>query len=202
MSDTSLAAFLALVNGTRGHFLLESGHHGALWLDLDELFTSASRIAPFVTELASRLRPYDAEMICGPLLGGAFLSQLIAQALDLPFCFTERVMPAEPAGMYGAQYLLPSGFRSRVRGQRVAIVDDVVSAGSALRATRAELASHGATVVVGGALLQLGDVGARHLESAGVPVESVVRDDYTLWLPVSCPLCTSEIPLTGPASFA
>ncbi len=202
MSDTSLAAFLALVNGTRGHFLLESGHHGTLWLDLDELFTRASRIAPFVTDLAERIRPHDAEMICGPLLGGAFLAQLMAHELDLPFCFTERVMPAEPAGMYRAHYVLPSGFRSRVHGQRVAIVDDVVSAGSALRATRAELASHGAVVVVAGALLQLGDVGVGHLESVEVRVEAVARDDYTLWLPASCPLCASGIQLTGPPSLA
>ena len=200
MSETSLTAFLARVNGTRGHFQLESGHHGALWLDLDGLFASASRIAPFVTDLSSRVRRHNPEMICGPLLGGAFLAQLVAQELDLPFCFTERVMPANSMGLYRAQYVLPSVFRSRVPGRRIAIVDDVVSAGSALCATRSELASHGATVIVAGALLQLGDTGAGLLGRDGVPVEAVNRDDYMLWTPEQCPLCASMVPLTSPAA--
>ena len=200
MSDTSVAAFLALVNGTRGHFLLESGHHGALWLDLDGLFTRADRIAPFVDELAARIVPHDAEMICGPLLGGAFLAQLVAQKLALPFCFTERVMPSNAEGLYRAAYVLPAVFRPRVSGLRVAIVDDVISAGSALRGTLNELKSCDAHVVVAGALLQLGDVGATHLEREDVLVASVARDDYTLWLPTECPLCASGTPLTSPSA--
>ena len=32
--------------------------------------------------------------------------------------------------------------------------------------------------------------------SEAVPAEIVARDDYTLWLPASCPLCASGTPLT------
>ena len=44
MSDISAAAFLELLDGRRGHFRLESGHHRDLWLDLDPLFAEPSRI--------------------------------------------------------------------------------------------------------------------------------------------------------------
>ena len=195
MTDTDLSAFLALVSGRRGHFRLESGHHGGLWLDLDPLFAEPRRIAPFVERLADALRPHDVELICGPLLGGAFLAQLIAHALGAGFCFTERVMPARTDGLYQASYRLPAAMVSRVRGRRIAIVDDVMSAGSALRGTYMELQAHGGEAVVAGALLALGDVGARWFAERAVQVEAVARDEYRLWTPAECPLCASGEPL-------
>jgi orotate phosphoribosyltransferase len=199
VTETSTSAFLALVAGRRGHFQLESGHHGALWLDLDALFAEPARIDPFVGALANALRAYDVGVVCGPLLGGAFLAQLVAQKLSVEFCFTERVMPTELGGLYQTRYILPAAFRARVRGRRLAIVDDVMSAGSALRGTYSELRSHGAEPVVAGALLLLGDAGARLFAEQGVPVEAVARDEYTLWMPNECPLCLAGMPVERPA---
>src|SRR5713101_313784 len=138
MSDTTAAAFLELVAARRGHFRLESGHHTGLWLDLDALFAEPHQIAPFVATLTTALRPYAVSAVCGPLIGGAFLAQLVAQALQVQFYFTERVMLAQSATLYQARYRLPPVFASRARGRRVAMVDDVMSAGSALRSTYAE----------------------------------------------------------------
>lgn len=188
-------AFLKIVDGRRGHFRLESGHHSALWLDLDPLFSDPRRVEPFVSALAAALRPHDVAVVCGPLLGGAFLAQLAARALDAQFCFTERVMPAGRDGLYRAQYRLPPTMISGVRGKRVALVDDVMSAGSALRGTHAELLGHGAVPVVVGALLVLGNAGADYFAEKALPVEAVARDDYDIWFPGSCPLCASGTPL-------
>ena len=195
MSETTAADFLDLVAGRRGHFRLESGHHSGLWLDLDPLFADPLRIEPFVANLASALRPHAVSAVCGPLLGGAFLAQLVAHALAVEFCFTERVMPAQQSGLYRARYVLPSAFDARVRGKRIAMVDDVMSAGSALRGTYAELQAHDAVPVVAGALLVLGSTGADFFAEHGVAVEAVARDDYDLWLPADCPLCSEGLPL-------
>lgn len=186
---------MKLVSGRRGHFRLESGHHSGLWLDLDPLFAEPDRIAPFVTELASAIRPHRVAAVCGPLLGGAFLAQLLAHALAVQFCFTERVMPREHDGLYRARYVLPSAFVARLRGKRVAIVDDVMSAGSALRGTFAQLQAHNVVPVVAGALLVLGSTGANVFMEQGVAVEAVARADYDLWLPADCPLCAAAVPL-------
>jgi orotate phosphoribosyltransferase len=202
MSETTAAAFLELVAGRRGHFRLESGHHGALWLDLDSLFAQPRRIAPFVTTLAEALRPDAVSAVCGPLLGGAFLAQLIAHELAVEFCFTERMMPDQPGGLYQARYVLPSAFEARLSEKRVAIVDDVMSAGSALRGTYAELKAHAAEPIVAGALLVLGSTGAGFFAERGVRVEAVARDDYDLWLPADCPLCASGIPVENVAAPA
>ena len=91
-----------------------------LWLGLDALFATPRRIAPFADAPAGALRPHGAAAVCDPLLGGAFLAQLVAHALGTDFCFTERVMAAEPGGPYRARYRLPRAFRERLRGQRAA----------------------------------------------------------------------------------
>ncbi|HEX8694202.1 MAG TPA: hypothetical protein VF746_17410 [Longimicrobium sp.] len=202
MSDTTAAAFLELVAGRRGHFRLESGHHGRLWLDLDALFAEPRRIAPFAATLADAIRPHDVSAVCGPLLGGAFLAQLVAHALGVEFWFTERVMPAETGGLYRARYLLPPAFAPRVQGRRVAMVDDVMSAGSALRGTFAELRAHGATPVVAGVLLVLGSTGAGYFAGEGVSVEAAGRHEYDLWPPAACPLCAAGVPLEDVAAPA
>jgi orotate phosphoribosyltransferase len=200
MTDISATAFLRLVSGRRGHFRLESGHHSSLWLDLDPLFVEPRRIEPFVAALATALEPHEVSAVCGPLLGGAFVGQLVAQTLDADFYFTERVMPAEPQGMYRAQYRLPPALAQRLRGQRIAMVDDVMSAGSALRGTCAELQSHGAEPVVAGALLVLGRTGEDFFTERGIAVEAAARDDYELFLPAACPLCEAGVVLEDVAS--
>jgi orotate phosphoribosyltransferase len=200
MSATSTAAFLELVSGRRGHFRLESGYHGGLWLDLDPLFYDPPRLQPFVAALAEALRPHAAEVVCGPLLSGAFLAQLVARELGAAFCFTERVTAPPADGLYRARYRLPPGLVARVRGRRVAMVDDVMSAGSSLRATWEELRAHDAVPVAAGALLVLGSAGADFFAERGIPVAAAARDAYPLWRPDECPLCADGIPLEDVAS--
>jgi orotate phosphoribosyltransferase len=199
MSEPTATSFFELTAGQRGHFRLESGHHSELWLDLDALFAYPNLIEPFVAKLTDSLRPHKVTSVCGPLLGGAFLAQLVAQALGTEFCFTERVMPANASGLYQASYRLPPAFAARVRGQRIAIVDDVMSAGSALRGTYSELLTHGAIPVVAGALMVLGDTGATFFAEQKIAVEAVARHRYSLWLPSECPHCDAGVPLENVA---
>lgn len=195
MQESHAATVLDLVHGRRGHFLLESGHHGALWLDLDPLFADPRRIRPCIDMFVAALRPHAVDAVCGPLLGGAFLAQLVAQALDVDFWYTKREMPAESIGLYQARYRLPPALSARARGRRVAMVDDVMSAGSALRGTFDEVMAHGAEPVVAGALLVLGATGAGYFAELGIAVEAVAREDYELWAPERCPLCAAGVPL-------
>jgi orotate phosphoribosyltransferase len=189
------ADFYALVSGRRGHFRLESGHHGGLWLDLDPLFSRPDAIEPFVGALADALRPHAPDAVCGPLLGGAFLAQRVAMRLGAEFWHAERQAPDEPSGMFAVRYRLPPPLRARARGARVAIVDDVMSAGSALRGTYAELTDHGALPVAAGALLVLGGLGERFFAERKVPVLAVCRDEYAVWTADHCPRCAAGEPL-------
>ncbi len=205
MTDTSardrggvpspMEPFLDLVGGRQGHFRLESGHHSGLWLDLDALFADHGRVGPFVDRVATALREYEIDGVCGPLLGGAFLSQLVAKSLGVDFWYTERLTSTHPGGLYQARYHLPAALERRVLGKRCAIVDDVMSAGSALRGTFVELESHGATTAVAGALLVLGATGADFFAARQIPVVAAARLPYDIWLPGACPLCAANLPL-------
>jgi orotate phosphoribosyltransferase len=198
MSDAAADAFLDLVSARQGHFQLESGHHGALWLDLDGLFVEPRRIEPLVARLAGSLRSHDVAGVCGPLVGGAFLAQAVATTLDIEFSFTEPVPATSSDGMYPTRYRLPPAFAPRIQGKRIAIVDDVMSAGSAARGTYTALQACGAHPVVVGALLVLGSAGTAFFAGKGVAVEAVGRRPYELWEPAGCPLCASGVALENP----
>jgi orotate phosphoribosyltransferase len=183
-----------LVGARSGHFRLESGHHGELWLDLDALFFSAAALDPVVGELVRRLAPHAPDAVCGPLSGGAFLAQLVAARAGLGFAHTERTTTGD-GGLYTARYALPAALAPRVAGRRVAVVDDVVNAGSATRATVRALRDAGAEVVVLAAMLALGELPARTAAGIGVPLEAVAARDNALWEPADCPRCARGEPL-------
>ena len=179
----------------QGHFLLESGYHTDLWLTLDSLFVSPRALAPLIETLAGRLRPHRATAVCGPFQGGAFLAQALATVLNVEFFFSQP-LPSNVGGkLFGAEYDLPVDLRQRVSGQRIALVDDVISAGSSVRATAAALTASGAQVVVIGTLLVLGRIALQHFGGLGIPVESLGQRDFNLWAPSDCPLCRNCDPL-------
>jgi orotate phosphoribosyltransferase len=134
MTQVAFADFLDLVGARQGHVRLESGLHSRLWLDLDALFADARRIEPLGLRLADALRPHDVSGVCGPLLGGVFLAQLVAQQLGVEFWYAERKRTAESEDLFRARYAIPPARARRLKGRRLAIVDDVMSAGSALPA--------------------------------------------------------------------
>jgi orotate phosphoribosyltransferase len=179
-----------LLPGRSGHFPLESGHHGDLWLDLDALVLRPAALRPFVADLARRLAAHAVDVVCGPLTGGAFAAQLIAAELGETFVYAERAVYQTTV-----TYRIPAGLRGHVRGKRVAVVDDVINAGSAVRATVAEVRACGGTVAVLGALLLLGDAAGAFAAAEGAPLSFLARRPAGVWEPAACPLCAAGVPL-------
>jgi orotate phosphoribosyltransferase len=190
-------AVLSLMSARTGHFPLESGHHGELWLELDALFWEPAALEPLAHRLAERIRRHAPEVVCGPLVGGAFLAQLVAARLGVRFCHTERTS-AGNGGLYAATYRLPDALSARLPGSRVAVVDDVVNAGSAVRATLAALTHAGARPVALGALLALGATPAAVAAAVGLPLEELATRENEIWEPEQCPLCARREPLQTP----
>jgi orotate phosphoribosyltransferase len=180
-----------------GHFRLESGYHGALWLDLDPLFVKPASIHPLVEALATRLKMHGIDAVCGPLVGGAFLAQAIASILNIEFFYAQRFVPpvTNADTLYPVEYRIPAGMVSTnmVRGKAIAVVDDAISAGSAVRGTLASLKSNAAKVVAIGALLVLGDQAEQFCTQNGLALEYIAQLPYKVWLPAQCPLCASGV---------
>ncbi len=119
----------------------------------------------------------------------------MAAELDVDAVHTERG-PA-PAGdaLYARSYALPAPLRDRIRGRRVAVVDDAINAGSATRGTLAALEAAGAQPVALGALLVLGEGAARLAAERDLPLVGVDALPAPLWAPAECPLCAAGVPL-------
>jgi orotate phosphoribosyltransferase len=186
---------LDLLSAREGHFRLESGYHGGLWLDLDPLFVMPGRIRPFVEALAARLERHNLQAVCGPLVGGAFLAQALASLLDVEFYYAERFVPAVRDTLYPVEYRIPAGVAGMVRGKAVAVVDDAISAGSAVRGALASIESNGARPVAMAALLVLGTQAERFCRERGLALEYTAMLPYEVWLPSECPLCASGVAL-------
>ena len=193
---------LELLSARKGHFLLESGHHGDLWLDLESLCLRPQRVQIVAAELAEPLSKLGVDAVCGPLVEGAFVALMVALLLNVQFTYSERFARVAEGRLFPAGYRVPAQLREGLRGKRVAIVNDVINAGSAMRGTFADLQNCGAVVVDISALLVLGTAAPAFASSKGVSLRSVATLPNNLWTPSECPLCVSGVPLEDIAAFA
>ena len=187
MVDSGLTG---LARPQRGHFDLGTGFHGDLWLDLDALFLRPSLLRPWISELAGRLREHRVDAVCGPAEGGAFLALAIAGILEVAF------LPAYRANGEEQGYRL-AGTPGGISGWRVAIADDAVNAGTAVRACAGLLRGHGAVPVAVAALLAVGPATAAVPEVRFYAAGAI---DSQAWPEDQCPLCARGTPLTAPAA--
>jgi orotate phosphoribosyltransferase len=186
---------LNLVRGRRGHFRLESGHHGDVWFQLDTLCLHSRGIQPFAAQLAGRLLQHKVEVVCGPLVEGAFIALLVSLELGCDFVYAERFANVALESLFPVEYRLPGALHSAVKGKRVAIVNDVISAGSAVRGATFDLQAIGADVVAIGAILALGDTISEFAAEHRLALELLQQTPHNLWTPTCCPLCAAGKPL-------
>jgi orotate phosphoribosyltransferase len=179
-----------------GHFRLESGYHADAWLELDQLYWRPTALRPFAMELGRKISAHRIDAVCGPLTGGAFLAQLIASELAIEFFFAERIV-TDRVGLYPVDYRVAPALRGAIRGKRLAIVDDASSAGSAVRATVADVEACGAVPVVIGALMMVGPRGRDYAAEKKIPLEWLVDLPNPTWAPTECPMCALGAPLTA-----
>jgi orotate phosphoribosyltransferase len=147
--------------------------------------------------LADRLRRHEVEAVCGPLVEGAFVALFVASALRVPFTYSIPERDQEFGGLYRMRYRIPEVLRRELLGKRVAIVNDVVNAGSAIRGTLADLLECGTEPVAIGTLATLGDLASMFARDQGLALEALVCQPNEIWKPAECPLCAAGAPLTS-----
>ena len=191
---------IELAHPRRGHFDLGTGYHGDLWLDLDALFLRPSLLRPDVRVLADRLREHRVDAVCGPMEGGAFLAYALAELMAVAFLPAYRVPASDAAAVTAYRLAQTGGDGEGIGGWRVAIADDAVNAGTAVRACAAQLRDHGAVPVAVAALLAVGPARQVVPAALSVPFYAVDTVQSQAWRPEDCPLCGDGIPLTDPSA--
>ena len=120
----------------------------------------------------------------------------VAALLDTELYIAEPTAPDDHAGeLFQARYEVRAATRARLRGRRVAVVDDVVNAASAIRATVADLQAADADVIAIGALLVLGTSAADYAERERLTLVRCAALPNRIWEPTACPLCAAGRPL-------
>jgi orotate phosphoribosyltransferase len=125
----------------------------------------------------------------------------VALDLDVDLTYSERFARPSHEGLFPAGYRIPTALREKVRGRRVAIVNDVINAGSAVCGTFEDLESCGANVVGISALLVLGTAIHEYSAAKGVPLISMAQAPNHLWAPAECPLCAKGVALVDVEEF-
>jgi orotate phosphoribosyltransferase len=163
----------------RGHFLLSSGLHSPAYVQCALLLAEPARADAVGRDLAGALRRagVEADSVLSPALGGVIVGHEAAAALGVPFRFVER---------QGEAMSLRRGFELRA-GERVVVVEDVVTTGKSTLETARVAEGAGARVVAMAAIIDRS--GGRH--GFRVPFVSLVELDLPAWRAEECPLCAS-----------
>lgn len=169
----------------RGHFLLSSGLHSDHYVQCARLFTD-TKDAQRLGRALALLLPDSADLIVSPALGGLFIGYEVARAKNLPFIFTERL---------NGKMTLRRGF-SIEPGQKVIIIEDVLTTGKSTLEVAQVVGDLGGLVVGVGCIIDR--TGSK--TDIGMPVASLMRLKLVVYEPEKCPLCAAGKPIDKPGS--
>jgi len=169
-----------------GHFKLTSGRHSDRYIQCAKVLQYPHYTSQLCAELARRFKDERIDLVIGPAMGGILISYEVARHLKVRAIFAER----EDQVMK-----LRRSFEIKP-GERVLVVEDVITTGGSVKEVMAIVKDFQATVA-GVAVLVDRSVGKVDL---GVRTESLLSLDVESYLPEECPLCKENIPLVKPGS--
>ena len=165
----------------KGHFLLTSGRHSDRYLQCAQIFRNPKYSEEICGALAENWRRKGIEIVIGPAMGAVQMAYEVSRALGCENFFTERGADGKMA--------LRRGFRV-LPGQKVLVVEDVVTTGGSVREVMELVRAAGGMVAGVGAVV---DRTAGKIDF-GVPFRAVASLDVRSWAPEDCPLCRAGAP--------
>ena len=177
-----------------GHFLLKSGRHSARYLEKFGVLQHPPLAVEICRRMAERLARHEPDVVVGPTTGGVLLAFEVARQLGERSARPVRGIFAEPAAEPGRRELR-RGFVIG-RGERVVLVDDILTSGASLHETVAAVREAGGEPL---AAVVIADRSTAPVE-LGFPLEALGRIEVESWPADECPLCRRGVLLTKPGS--
>ena len=171
-----------------GHFLLTSGMHSPSYLEKFQVLQYPTYVEAMCAEIARRFQDQHVETVLGPTTGGILLAYEVAKHLGVRGIFAERE---------GEGFALRRGFALKP-GERVLVVDDILTTGGSVAKTVQVVRDAGAKLVGIGVLA---DRSGEEID-LGAPAEALLRLKIPRYAAEDCPLCRAGIPLTKRGSSA
>ena len=189
--DEILAEFRAADALLEGHFILSSGLRSSRYLQCARVLMDPRRAERLAGALAAKLPSGvrdKVQTVVSPAMGGVIIGHEMGRALGRPAMFVER-----PQGVFE----LRRGFRLE-RGERILLVEDVVTTGLSSREAMAAITLAGGEVIAAAALVDRSGGSA----DLGVPFTPLIRIDVPTFAADAVPPELAAIPPVKPGSRA
>ena len=169
-----------------GHFILSSGLHSPNYLQCALALQYPADATMFGRAIAEGVDAESLETVASPAIGGLIIGFAVAQALGVRFIWTER-----QAGVM----TLRRGF-SLKPGEKILVVEDVITTGGSTRECIAALEENGGKVIAAASIIDRSNGTA----DVGVPRISLIQMDVPTYEPDNCPLCAGGGTAVKPGS--
>ncbi len=170
-----------------GHFQLSSGLHSDRFFQCARLLMEPKRAERLALALARQI-DIEIDVVVGPAMGAMIWAHEMARALNRPAMFTERK---------DGRMCLRRGFAFE-GGERVLVVEDVVTTGKSVKEVLEVLRELGAEPVRMGAILNRS--GCNPFAEQGLELSVLAAVEAQVWQPSECPLCQAGSPAVKPGS--
>lgn len=158
-----------------GHFILSSGLHSPVYLQCALALQYAPDAAKFGRAIAEHFTDTNIKTVASPAIGGLIIGYETAKALNARFIWTER----ENGAM-----TLRRGFSIK-EGERILVVEDVITTGGSTRECIEALDARGAKLTKAASIIDRSNGAA----DVGVPRISLVSLEVLSYTPENCPMC-------------
>lgn len=165
-----------------GHFLLTSGLHSPLYVEKFQVLQYPEHTAKLCKALAEKFAKDEVELVIGPVTGGILLAHEVGKNLGTRAIFTERE---------NGKMTLRRGFVINP-GERVLIVEDIITTGGSVEEVLAVVKEHGGVPVGVGILV---DRSGGKVDF-GIPHQALLQLNVETYRPEECPLCAQQQAIT------
>jgi orotate phosphoribosyltransferase len=170
----------------KGHFLLTSGRHSPVYWEKAQVLQYPEYTEKLCGMIADHFRGQGVRVVAGPTTTGIILAYEVARQLGVRSIFAEKE---------GGERAFRRGFRLDA-GEKVLIVDDILTTGGSIREVTSAVAKLGGSVAGIGVLV---DRSTQELDF-GAPLFSCHRTEVITYPADDCPLCAAGVPLVKPGS--
>jgi orotate phosphoribosyltransferase len=167
-----------------GHFQLASGKHSSRYIEKFRLLERPAQTEALCRMIAGWARELSPQLVAGPTTGGVIISYEVARILGTRSIFAERNEDGSPGRGFQRGFQISPG-------ERVLVVDDVLTTGGSIRDVLDAVRKLGGQVA---GVAVLVDRAGGSVEF-GVPFFACLALDLPAYEPRDCPLCRKDIPL-------
>ena len=169
-----------------GHFILSSGLHSPKYLQCALALQFTADAQKFGQAIAEKYLTSGIETVASPAIGGLVIGFAVAAALNVKFIWTER---------QNGDMTLRRGFSLRP-GEKILVVEDVITTGGSTRECIAALEANGGSVVAAASIVDRSNGTA----DVGAPRTSLITLDVPSYDPSDCPMCAQGLEAIKPGS--